>query len=85
MLVEQLADLFGRDGEPIVLGGDAHDALVLGDYGVVLVCHGGANKEPRFARKEKEGGRRRPGAAGNEKARSMAGFEVITAYAVDDD
>ena len=63
VLVEQLADALGRDGEPIVLGGGAHDALVLFDSWVVLVCHGGAKKEPRVARKEKEGGQRRPGAA----------------------
>lgn len=69
MLVEQLADALGRDGEPIVLGGGAHDALVLFDSWVVLVCHGGAKKEPRVARKEKEGVQRRPGAAENEKAR----------------
>ena len=71
-MVEQLADALGRDGEPIVLGGGAHDALVLFDCGVVLVCHGGAKKEPRVARKEKEGGQRRPGAAENEKARDGA-------------
>ena len=63
MLVEQLADALGRDGEPVVLDGGAHDALVLFDCGVVLVGQEGSNKEPRVAWKEKEGGQRRPGAA----------------------
>ena len=79
MLVEQLADALGRDGEPIVLGGGAHDALVLFDSWVVLVCHGGAKKELRVAWKEKEGGQRSPGAAENEKARSVAGLIKKTA------
>lgn len=62
MLFEQLADLLGRHREPVVLGG-ARDARVLLNGWVVLVGHGVTKKEPRVARKEKEGGQRRPGAA----------------------
>ena len=73
MLVEQLADALGRDGEPVVLGCGAHDAVVVLDYGVVLVCHGVANEEPLVARQRqiREGGEV-PGAAENEKARDGA-------------
>lgn len=73
MLVEQLADALGRDGEPVVLGGGALNVLVLGDCGVVLVGHGRANKEPRVARQRqiREGGEVL-GAAENENARDGA-------------